>query len=215
MQMIDRLQSLFSSDHAQHQQHGRKVLRMVTNDRTAGSIPCWENVATPESQIERNLSLAQSGIDSSAIDAQNTLAYQPTFEPKQDNEFTFADLVDMVNPLQHIPVVNHFYRKITGDEIKPIGKIIGGTVFGGPAGFAGGIVNLIVEKETGRDITGNAIALVTNGERPHLKNNSSSSSDLPAELLAFAGTENSIQPQIEIHNYNLSPKKQRSMWGND
>lgn len=46
----------------------------------------------------------------------------------------FKDILDIVNPLHHIPVIGHFYRKITGDTIHPAIKIAGGTLFGGPIG---------------------------------------------------------------------------------
>ena len=46
----------------------------------------------------------------------------------------FRDLLDIVNPLQHIPVIGHIYRSISGDTIHPIMKIAGGALFGGPIG---------------------------------------------------------------------------------
>ncbi len=30
--------------------------------------------------------------------------------------FTFADVLDVVNPLQHLPVVSKYYREQTGDD---------------------------------------------------------------------------------------------------
>ena len=33
--------------------------------------------------------------------------------------FTFSDLMDIINPLQHIPVVSSIYRSLSGDEIDP------------------------------------------------------------------------------------------------
>jgi hypothetical protein len=32
---------------------------------------------------------------------------------------TFAEFLDIINPLQHIPVVSTIYRAITGDQISP------------------------------------------------------------------------------------------------
>lgn len=72
--------------------------------------------------------------------------------------FGFGDLVDMVNPLHHIPVVGHIYRQMTGDEIKPIARLIGGGLFGGPLGAASSMANVIIEHETGQDITASALA---------------------------------------------------------
>jgi hypothetical protein len=200
---------------------GRKVLRMIANDRTAGSIPSWDYPVTPHQQVEQALGMAQAGTTGTS---ENMLAYRPDFRSAQDEAFGFADLIDMVNPLQHIPLVNHLYRKLTGDGIKPAGKLVGGTVFAGPAGLAGGIVNLIVEKETGRDITGNALALVTRGERPRLIGDSLSSEntqkDLPGALLAFADLRR--DPDIRIAQISSAgakttsqPAFKRPVWERD
>jgi len=138
----------------------KRVLSMVQNERTAGSIPAWHPAKTAKQNIESTL--AQPG--QKAEEFSSALAYQDHISQNEaqagtEEEFGFADLVDMVNPLQHIPIVSHIYREITDDEIKPIGKIIGGAVFGGPVGAAGGLVNVIVEEETGKDLLGNALSL--------------------------------------------------------
>jgi hypothetical protein len=154
-----------------------KVLRMVMNERTAGSMPMWDVV---DDNHPEGLSTGDASSD------QNSLANSPIVKTTKEDEFGFADLLDMVNPLQHIPIVGHFYREITGDQIKPSGRIIGGAVFGGAIGLASGLVNVIMEKETGRDIPGNAFAFLRRGEMPHLVNNAPPvARDLPGELLAF------------------------------
>lgn len=79
---------------------------------------------------------------------------------KSDEQFGFADIVDMINPLQHIPLVNMAYQNITGDEIKPVSQIVGGAVFGGALGAGGAVANVIIEAETGKDIGGHALAMV-------------------------------------------------------
>lgn len=43
-------------------------------------------------------------------------------------------LTDVVNPLQHIPVVGQIYRAISGDTIEPAAQVAGGALFGGPVG---------------------------------------------------------------------------------
>ena len=47
---------------------------------------------------------------------------------------TFGDALDLVNPLQHLPLVSTLYRKITGDVISPAMELAGGALFGGPIG---------------------------------------------------------------------------------
>ncbi|WP_282608314.1 tetratricopeptide repeat protein [Pelagibius sp. Alg239-R121] len=72
------------------------------------------------------------------------------------------DLVDVVNPLQHIPVVAAIYRDVTDDEIKPAARIAGGTLFGGILGFASSLVDSVVEEASGQDIGETAIAAFFN-----------------------------------------------------
>lgn len=78
--------------------------------------------------------------------------------------FSFWDLVDMINPLQHIPVVSTIYREITGDKINNAARIVGGAVFGGFAGAIIGGVNAIAAQETGKDVGELAMAKMGIGQ---------------------------------------------------
>ena len=71
------------------------------------------------------------------------------FKPFGADGFTFGDLVDMLNPLHHIPIIGTIYRKITGDEIAPPARIAGGTLFAGPIGAAMAVVSMVVERTSG------------------------------------------------------------------
>lgn len=53
-----------------------------------------------------------------------------------EDGFTFGDIIDIINPLQHIPIINSIYRKITGDVIAPVMEVAGAALFGGPLGAA-------------------------------------------------------------------------------
>lgn len=74
--------------------------------------------------------------------------------------FTFHDLLDIVNPLQHIPVVSTIYRAITGDQIKTFPKIAGDTLFGGVTGFLSSVADTIFEKITGKSVGDTVLAWV-------------------------------------------------------
>ena len=79
---------------------------------------------------------------------------------KTDDEgFTFWDFLDVINPLQHIPVVNTIYREMTGDEIKAPAKMIGSAIIGGPIGLAAAMVDSAIEDSTGKDLGGHAMAM--------------------------------------------------------
>lgn len=155
----------------------------VRNERTAGFVPAYN---TPKLNDDKGFGeIVQSfqGVeDTPIIEHENV----------QDDGFGFFDLLDMINPFQHIPLVNFAYRAITGDEIKPISQIIGGGVFGGPLGIAGGIVNAVIEEETGKDAVGNAMAFVRPergdniARQVRIETERMAYDDLPVSLLGFA-----------------------------
>lgn len=62
-----------------------------------------------------------------------------------EDGFTFGDILDIINPLQHIPLVNTFYRKLTGDTIAPSMQIAGDALFGGPIGAVVSIATTAVK----------------------------------------------------------------------
>lgn len=72
----------------------------------------------------------------------------------------FADLLDMINPLQHIPVVSTLYRELTGDTISEPARMAGGALWGGPAGVIGALANSITAEETGGDIGATTMAML-------------------------------------------------------
>lgn len=78
-------------------------------------------------------------------------------------ELGFADLLDVINPLQHIPVVGELYRELTEDQIAAPARIAGGAIFGGPLGFVSGLVNAIFVDAAGQNL-GEAVLATVFGE---------------------------------------------------
>jgi hypothetical protein len=95
--------------------------------------------------------------------AGNTHASSPI--TSKNNEFQFRDVVDIINPLQHIPLVGTAYRNLTGDELHPMSQIIGGALYGGPVGAITGTANAITKVQTGKDIGDHALELVGLGKK--------------------------------------------------
>ncbi len=83
-----------------------------------------------------------------------------------DDGFTFLDFVDMINPLQHIPVVATAYRQITGDEMDHGARLAGGTLYGGPIGLAASAFNVLLEHNTGKDMGDHVVAWFDGEEQP-------------------------------------------------
>jgi hypothetical protein len=72
---------------------------------------------------------------------------------------TFYDLLDIINPLQHLPILSNIYRELTGDDLSPGARMMGGGLFGGFIGFGVAMFNAIVEDLTGKDVGGHVFAL--------------------------------------------------------
>lgn len=134
---------------------GKKaVMRFDINDRTAGPIPTFGLSSAATKPIVNGNQYAPTEMSNA------TERPDIQYEAKTENDYSFGDVIDMINPLQHLPVIGMIYRNLTGDTIKPISNIIGGTIFGGPVGAVASTVNSIVKIQTGKDVAENALSLV-------------------------------------------------------
>lgn len=180
-------------------QHPRLHMRRDPDDRMAGSIPVWESPirdnarVSAETRFDTALNYADAGSETGD-------EFPAATDKVDQEEFSFGDLIDIVNPLHHIPLVSTIYESVTGDTIKPSGRIIGGAVFGGFAGAASGIANVIIEEETGKDVAGNVVAFVTKGDLPQAKPGSLSPEEQldQAAQLAFNDIESETLPQMAL-----------------
>lgn len=73
-------------------------------------------------------------------------------------EFGFDDFIDLINPLQHLPIIGTLYRAWTGDAIEGPARIMGDALYGGPIGLVLGIFDAIVEQASGADVGGHVYA---------------------------------------------------------
>jgi hypothetical protein len=70
----------------------------------------------------------------------------------------FHDLLDIVNPLQHLPVIGTLYRAITGDTMGTVEKIAGDALYGGLWGAVGAVADTAFEAVTGKDFGSTVLA---------------------------------------------------------
>ena len=77
---------------------------------------------------------------------------------------TFKDVIDIINPLQHIPVINTIYRHLTGDEEGAVADVGGGALWAGPIGLVGSLVDLAVKAESGKTIGDNILSWLGLGD---------------------------------------------------
>lgn len=98
------------------------------------------------------------------------------------DEFTFADLIDFINPLQHIPIISTIYSHLTGETPGALARFTIGGLIGGPIGLLSAAVNSALITETGRDMGQIAMATIT-GES---KNDSAPAETMPQAIMAHA-----------------------------
>ena len=94
-------------------------------------------------------------------------------------DFSFDDVLDVINPLQHIPIVGTIYRAVTGDKPGHLSQLLGDTLFGGIAGAASSVVNIAVEEITGKDLGEQALAMVGLDGAPSTQYASASGQPIP------------------------------------
>ena len=108
---------------------------------------------------------ASSTEDVSGVDARRYTKFDRSATEVASVDFSFHDLLDTVNPLQHIPLVSSIYRAVTGDEIKPAARVAGDILYGAALGGAsaifggvGAVADAALEAETGKDSGGLVVA---------------------------------------------------------
>jgi len=75
----------------------------------------------------------------------------------------FDDLLDVVNPLQQLPVVSAVYREATGESISIPARLAGGFLFGGLPGLIGSAAMVAFEEVTGDSVLGHIGSLLEDG----------------------------------------------------
>lgn len=113
-----------------------------------GDLPLTATVATTQAPASTWTCTTASACASSREGARTAGAMPQGGEGNSFMDF-LGNLVDVVNPLQHIPVVSSLYRRLTGDQIGGAAMIAGGALYGGPIGGAVAAANVAIAQESG------------------------------------------------------------------
>lgn len=143
--------------------HGgyKSVQSWKSNKQTAIAPQAPNTQAVAQQQIVNNLEKAAKGqIGTFDMQLETGLAYSDAGQKietgenqSEDTGYQFDDVVDVINPLHHLPVVGMIYRGLTGDTLHPVSQILGGAIFGGPIGAVTGTINAVSQTQTGKDVT--------------------------------------------------------------
>jgi len=127
----------------------------------------------------------------------------------ETGSFSWRDILDVINPLQHIPVISTIYRKLTGDQMGYASRIAGDTLFGGMLGslvssLVSSVVNVFVDSKTGKDIGEHLVAAV----QPAATTGNRHSPVLPqsvASVITKLPEKQQVPPQTVESAYSRQP----------
>lgn len=130
--------------------------------RTSGYMPVWgQEKPLGERNSPHPTNNSEENFNDVLVKASERTAGSSKIQEISSDEWSFFDFLDVINPLQHIPLVSSIYRAITGDEIKPAAIAMGGMLYGGPIGIVTGSVNAAVAEATGHGVTENLVVMAT------------------------------------------------------
>ena len=110
------------------------------------------------------MSPGPAGKESVAVTANKTGVAGGTVK----SESFFHHLLDVINPLQHLPVIGTIYRAITGEHIGSVEKIAGDTLYGGMWGAISSVADVAFEGITGKSFEDTVLALFKSDDKTHL-----------------------------------------------
>jgi hypothetical protein len=126
------------------------------------------------------------------------------FHAWQDSDFGFGDFLDIINPLQHLPIVATIYRNMTGDQIGMVPRIIGGALWGRIGGFVAGLVNAAVEWFTGKDVGDHIYSAIRGGAGDATNNTAITRAVTPAVTSGEGSTAAGVGAQGQ-HSASVLP----------
>lgn len=152
-----------------------------------------------------------------ATDGKSVTDASATDQPAKQHESFFHHLWDVVNPLQHLPVIGTIYRAITGEHLDPVEKIAGDTLYGGFWGAVTSVADVAFESLTGKNFEDTALALFKSDSHTRVAsakvvapsimlNTSLPSSDLPSLPVDTVMAANSNGFDVTALNKALSAK---------
>ncbi|MBF0310273.1 MAG: hypothetical protein HQL56_12170 [Magnetococcales bacterium] len=82
----------------------------------------------------------------------------------------FADVLDMVNPLQHLPLISSIYQAGSGESIGGAARVVGGAFYGAltgswMAGLGMAAADTVVQETSGKTLTGHVLGELAPGQQ--------------------------------------------------
>lgn len=89
-----------------------------------------------------------------------------TTDSGEKKESFFQHILDVINPLQHLPIIGTIYRAATGERLDPVEKIAGDAIYGGLWGAVTAVADVAFEAITGKSVEDTVMAWFKGGSSP-------------------------------------------------
>jgi hypothetical protein len=181
--------------------YASRVIVMMIGIRPGFTVPTIKDVLPAQhTGLPRAVSAADVGETERAPEPIETTAVEekPSIRWWSKGSFSFKDILDMLNPLQHLPVISTLYRKLTGETIGGVARIIGGAIYGRAGGIASmisSVANAIFGAITGKDM----------GERIYAAIFGEKKAD-PAAALADGSAKNPVLAALGKTSFTYQPE---------
>ena len=126
---------------------------------------------------------------------QKSASSASTGSKSSDWDFSFHNLLDIVNPLEHLPIIGTLYRAITGTHIGIPEKIAGDALYGGLWGAVSSVADAAFEAVTGKDFGSTVLAFFSGHH--HSDNTALASNVTVTPAVQFPGQSNSQQSDVQ------------------
>jgi hypothetical protein len=134
-------------------------------------------------------------------------ASAPAQAQPSKHHFSFGDFLDIVNPLQHLPVVGTIYRALTHDTIDTPEKLVGDALYGGPLGLLSSLADTGFQAATGRSFGDTVLSWFTGHHETTAVGTEVAKAEAPvtaaapsqdnAAALTDSMTHNGVDPQLQ------------------
>lgn len=84
----------------------------------------------------------------------------------EKKESFFQHILDVINPLQHLPIIGTIYRAATGERLDAVEKIAGDALYGGLWGAVTAVADVAFEAITGKSVEDTVMAWFKGGSTP-------------------------------------------------
>lgn len=98
--------------------------------------------------------------------AEAETAHVAKAESGEKKESFFQHILDVINPLQHLPIIGTIYRAATGERLDPVEKIGGSALYGGLWGAVTAVADVAFEAITGKSVEDTVMAWFKSDSTP-------------------------------------------------